>query len=211
MTKEWIRRGGVAVMAGGVLWAAGMLAAGPLADDELNRIELFGSLAWQLGVLALLGVMAVTRATGTGRFGRSLLAVATALVLLAMGWTVGALLDPVTAGEGIMVALDAAWPLSMLWLLVVAVAVARVGQWTGRARWAPLIAKLWVVVALLTMAVLPEWPALVVRSVAMAALFGWLGWVIVSDIAPGKAVADNPRRPLPGPSLSSEVRRERSV
>lgn len=96
-----------------------------------------------------------------------------------MGWTVGALLGPVTADKGIMVALDTAWPLSMLWLLVVAVAVARVRQWTGRARWAPLIAKLWVVV---------------VRSVAMAALFGWLGWVIVSDIASGEAVADDTGR-----------------
>jgi len=200
MTKQRIRWGGMAVAAGGTLWGAAMLAAGPLADDELDRIELTGSLAWQLGVLALLAVMHATRATGTGRFGRSLLAVATALVLLAMGWTVGALVDPDAAGEGIMVALDAAWPLSMLWLLVVAIAVARAKQWTGRARWAPLIAKLWFVVAIVTMAVLPEWPALVVRSVAMAALFGWLGWVIVADIAPGKAVAGGTRHGSSSPA-----------
>ena len=57
-----------------------------------------------------------------------------------------------------MLALDAAWPLSMLLLLVVAVAVALTHTWSGRARWAPLISKLYVVVALLSIASCPTGP-----------------------------------------------------
>lgn len=187
MTDATMRRCGEMVIAGGVLWGAGMLIAGPLADDELHRAELAGSLAWQVGILALLAVMAATRATGPGRLGRSLLAVTTALVVLAIVWTVAHVIDPNMVDQGIMLALDAAWPLSMLLLLVVAVAVAVTHTWSGRARWAPLIAKLYVVIALLSLAVLPDWPGLVVRSIAIATLFGWLGWVIVSDIASGRA------------------------
>lgn len=190
MTREAIRRCGAAVMAGGAIWGAGMLLAGPLGDEELHRAELIGSFGWQLGILALLAVMAATRATGSGRLGRSLLAVETALVMLAMVWTVAHVFDPDMVDSGIMVALDAAWPLSMLVLLVVAVAVAVVHRWTGRARWAPLVAKLYVVVALITLAVMPEWPGLIVRSVVLTTLFGWLGWVIVTDIASGRSVRD---------------------
>lgn len=188
MTREAIRRCGAMVMAGGAVWGIGMLLAGPLGDDELHRAELIGSFGWQLGILALLAVMAATRATGSGRFGRSLLAVETALVVLAMVWTVAHVFDPDMVDSGIMVALDAAWPLSMLLLLVVAVAVAVAHRWTGRARWAPLLTKLYVVVALLTLAVMPEWPGLIVRSVVLTTLFGWLGWVIVTDIASGRSV-----------------------
>ncbi len=190
MTRETIRRCGAVVMAGGAIWGVGMLLAGPLEDDELHRAELIGSFGWQLGILALLAVMAATRATGSGRFGRSLLAVETALVVLAMVWTVAHVFDPDMVDSGIMVALDAAWPLSMLVLLVVAVAVAVTHRWTGRARWAPLVAKLYVVVALLTLAVMPEWPGLIVRTVVLTALFGWLGLVIVTDIASGRSVRD---------------------
>lgn len=128
MTGERIRLSGFMVMAGGVLWGAGMLAAGPLDEFELNRIELAGSLLWQVGVLALLAVMATTRATGTGRLGRSLLAVTTTLVLLAMAWTVGALVDPELDNSGIWAALDAAWPLGMLFLFFVAIS-----QWCSHA------------------------------------------------------------------------------
>lgn len=191
MTSETIRRCGGMVIAGAIAWAGGMLWAGPLADDELDRWELSGSLAWQIGILALLAVMAATRATGSGRFGRSLLAVGTTLVVLAMVWTVAHVVDPEMVDSGIMVALDAAWPLSMLVILVIAVVVAVVHRWTGRARWAPLISKLYVVAALVTLAVMPEWPGLVVRSLALATLFGWLGWVIVTDVASGRAVRDD--------------------
>ena len=190
MTRETIRRCGAVVMASGAIWGVGMLLAGPLEDDELHRAELIGSFGWQLGILALLAVMAATRATGSGRFGRSLLAVETALVVLAMVWTVAHVFDPNMVDSGIMIALDAAWPLSMLVLLVVAVAVAVVHRWTGRARWAPLVAKLYVVVALLTLAVMPEWPGLIVRTVVLTTLFGWLGLVIVTDIASGRSVRD---------------------
>lgn len=207
MTNDAIRRCGTVVMASGAIWAAGMLWAGPLGDDELHRAELVGSFGWQVGILALLAVMAATSATGTGRLGRSLLAVETALVLLAMVWTVAHVIDPDMVDSGIMVALDAAWPLSMLVLLVVAVTVAVAHRWTGRARWAPLIAKLYVVVALLTLAVMPEWPGLMVRSTVLATVFGWLGWVIITDIASDRAVrvtAADQAVPDPAVSLSTQ-------
>lgn len=188
MNGDAIKTCGGLVIAGGVVWGAGMLWAGPLADDELARPELVGSLVWQIGILALLAVMAATRATGSGRFARSMLIVAAALVLLASGWTVAHIVDPDMVDAGTMLALDIAWPLSMLWLLVVAIVVAAVNQWTGRARWAPLIAKVYAAVAIVALVILPQTPALLVQSVAVAGFYGWLGWVIRTDVASGRAL-----------------------
>ncbi|HEX2063794.1 MAG TPA: hypothetical protein VHE80_05175, partial [Acidimicrobiales bacterium] len=53
--------------------------------------------------------------------------VQSALVALAAGWTIThvAAKNPSMADEGILAAMDSAWPLSMLWFLVVGITVAR--------------------------------------------------------------------------------------
>ena len=178
MRASMNRRYGAALAAGSAAWAVCALIAGPIKDGDNSRLELAGSFAFQLGLLCLIAALWQTNATGTSRWGRAVLSVQTVLVLLAVGWTVPHLFEPNMNDEGIIVALDAAWPLSMLWLIVVGATVARAQRWPGALRWAPLLASLWFAVTILASAA-GEWPALVVSSLWLTATYGALGLMLM--------------------------------
>jgi len=178
MTPSSTQRCGAALAAGSIAWAVCALIAGPIADGDNSRLELAGSFAFQLGILSLIAALWITRATGPGRWGRAVLSVQLVLVLLAIGWTLPHLAEPNMNDEGIIVALDAAWPLSMLWLIVVGGTVARARRWPSRIRWLPLIASLWFPVTVLASAA-GEWPALVVSSLWLIATYATLGVLLM--------------------------------
>jgi cytochrome bd-type quinol oxidase subunit 2 len=178
MRTSITRRCGAALVAGSVAWAACALIAGPIADGANSRLELAGSLAFQLALLCLIAALWVTEATGIGRWGRAALSVQLVLVLLAIGWTMPHIFDPNMADEGMIVALDTAWPLSMLWLVVLGITVARARRWVGTLRWATLVASLWFPVAILATAA-GEWPGLVVSSLWLVAGYGVLGALLM--------------------------------
>jgi len=174
-----IRRCGYAVVIGATAWAVSAVIAGPLEDDQLSRLELSGSLAFQIGVACLIWVLWVTRATA-GRLGRAVLVVQTALLSLATGWTVTHVTarNPSMTDEGILTALDSAWPLSMLWLLVVGATVSRARRWPGPLRRALLIAGLWFPVALLGY-VAGDWVGIGVSAVWLVMTYGAVGSLLV--------------------------------
>lgn len=178
MRTSMTRECGAALAAGSVAWAVCALIAGPIDDGANSRLELTGSFAFQLGILGLIAALWSTHGTGTGRWSRAVLSVQTVLVLLAVGWTVPHLFEPNMNDEGIIVALDAAWPLSMLWLIVVGATVARARRWPGSMRWAPLAASLWFPVSILA-SVAGEWPSLAVSSLWLIATYGALGVVLM--------------------------------
>lgn len=190
MRNSTLRWTSLGIAAGPIAWAACALAAGPLADDELNRLELAGSLAFQIGVLCLVGVLWATEATGRGRWGRAVLAVQTVLVLLAMAWTVPHVVDPEMVDRGVVVALDAAWPLSILWLIVQGIAVVRARRWPGRLRWMPLVASLWAPVSILAF-LAGDWPGLVISNLWLAITYGVLGSLVTAHIADGSIASDS--------------------
>ncbi|HEV2777266.1 MAG TPA: hypothetical protein VGV90_16885 [Solirubrobacteraceae bacterium] len=174
MTTSTTQKCGAALAVGATAWAVCALLAGPIDEGDNSRLELAGSFAFQLGILGLIAALWLTDATGTGRWGRAVLSVQTVLVLLAIGWTVPHLVEPNMNDEGIIVALDAAWPLSMLWLIVVGATVARARQWPGNLRWAPLVASLWFPVAILASAA-GEWSAIVISSLWLIGTYAALG------------------------------------
>ncbi len=190
MRSTTTRRCGAALAAGSIAWAVCALIAGPIAEGANSRLELTGSFAFQLGILGLILALAVTSATGDGRWGHAVLNVQTVLVLLAIGWTVPHLFEPNMNDEGIIVALDAAWPLSMLWLIVVGATVARAHRWPGSMRWAPLVASLWFPVTILASAA-GEWANLVVSSLWLTATYAALGVLLMRrpSIACGSSTA----------------------
>ena len=198
MRKSTLRWTSVGIAAGAIVWAVCSLAAGPLADDELNRLELAGSLAFQMGLLCLVGVMWATEATGRSRWGRAVLAVQTVLVLLAMGWTVPHIADPEMVDRGFVVALDAAWPLSILWLIIQGIAVGRARSWPDRVRWMPLVASLWAPVSILAFFA-GDWPGLVISNLWLAVTYGVLGTLVMAHLGDGSIA------PVP-PSSRSTVR-----
>lgn len=178
-TVSLVRRCGVAVAVGAAAWAVASLAAGPIEEGANSRLELAGSFAFQVGVLGLVAALWTTDGTGRGRWGGAVLAIQTVLVLLAVGWTVPHVFEPDMASEGIMAALDAAWPLSMLWLLVQGATVARARRWSGALRWLPLAGGLWFPAAIAGLAA-GEWPGLVVSNVWLVATYVPLGLLLVA-------------------------------
>lgn len=174
MSTSLIRWSGAAVAGGAAAWAVAGLIAGPIEEGANSRVELAGSFLFQIGALCLVAALGMTGATGTGRWGRAVLAVQAVLLVLAMGWTVPHLFEPNRTSDGILAALDAAWPLSMLWLIVQGTTVARARCWPGGLRWAPLIASLWFPVAILSSAA-GEWPGLVISSLWLVGTYVPLG------------------------------------
>lgn len=196
MKTSWLRWCGAAVAAGGAAWAVAGLVAGPIEEGANSRLELAGSFAFQIGVLCLVAALWSTDATGTGRWGRAVLGVQAVLLVLALGWTVPHLFEPNMTSDGIMAALDAAWPLSMLWLIVQGATVARARRWPGSLRWLPLVASLWFPVTILGLAA-GEWPGLVVSSLWLLVTYVPLG-VLLAARADTLYAAAPRSAPLPG-------------
>ncbi|TNM68445.1 hypothetical protein FHN55_06435 [Streptomyces sp. NP160] len=140
-TASWVRRRGLVLAAGGLVWAVATLAIGLNEESPvIGRVSEAAGLAFQVGVFALLRVMWATRATGTSRLARGMLAVEHVLLGVA---TVSTVLTTVffTTHPTWLVVVDMFWPLSMLGMLVIAVKVAVVGRWRGALRFVPLWAE----------------------------------------------------------------------
>lgn len=181
MQASTIRTCGAAVFAGALTWAVCYLVAPP-ANGVNTRIEITGGLVFQLGLFAMLLAMRGTDATGTGRWGRAVLAIEAVLLALATAWTIPHVLSPNMTDRGIMVALDAAWPLSMAWLIPLGVTVARARRWPSPARFAPLVASLWLVADLAAMAA-GDTVFTIVHIAWLIGAYGWVGLALIRDVA----------------------------
>ncbi|OLB82795.1 MAG: hypothetical protein AUI14_00015 [Actinobacteria bacterium 13_2_20CM_2_71_6] len=150
MTTAQVRRYGVAVTAGTLVWVGGLLTVGanPATSDGITIGDLTG-LAFQLGLFALLRVQLRTRATS--RVSVAMLYVESVLLALATTWSVLHAAVPAWRDAPWLAVLDACWPLSMLGMFVIGLKVALAGRWRGLARIWPLVAETWVVVTIASM------------------------------------------------------------
>lgn len=173
MNKPTVSSLGALVTLGGILWGLSWILT-PSQQGDNSQVEIWASGVFQLGLLALLAVMWVSRATGTSRTARGLLAAEVVAVLLALAWTVPYLFDANRPTTGILVVLDAFWPLSMAGLIVIGVLVVRAGQWPSPLRYLPLVASLVIPVDIAV-----SWAPGEVRSAVMgvylAVSYGLLG------------------------------------
>lgn len=122
--------------------------------------------------------MWVTAATGTGRVARSILAAEFVALVLAFGWTVPYLFDANRPTTGILVVLDAFWPLSMAGLIVVAALVARAKRWPAPLRYLPLAASLLIPVDI-AVSWTPDEVRNAVMGVYLAATYGATGLLLI--------------------------------
>ncbi|MFC9974686.1 hypothetical protein ACFVH6_27665 [Spirillospora sp. NPDC127200] len=133
------RLSGAALAAGALAWVATMPAAE--SADEMSRIEVAGGLAFQAGLFPVLALVLAARATGD-RKGRAFPVAEMVLLVPAMIWSVLA----VAVGDdqpGWMLVSDVFWPLSMVFMLVLGIAVAVTGRFTGLLRWQFVLCGLW--------------------------------------------------------------------
>ena len=151
-----VRTAGRLVAAGSALWATGLLLFGVDAETGWqSTAEGLSSLAFQLGLVALVAVQLRTGATGTGRLARFFLHVEHVLLGLAITSTLAYSFFPEYSDEAWFMALDAFWPLSMLGMAAIGVRIAIAGRWKGLARVWPLGAESWAPVVIPVSALLP--------------------------------------------------------
>ena len=163
------RREGLLLAGGAAVWAIAIAALG--VDPVASPLPLlaFGvtSGAFQVGLLALLRVFRASDALGAGRVARTALSIEMALVGLAICSTIADAVGVSDLSHPGWQALDAAWPLSMLGMLLLGIRVAIAGRWRGPHRAWPLVAESWAPVVIPVVAVLGPGPG---RWVAAAHL-----------------------------------------
>jgi|SRR5690349_1299814 len=148
ISQRQVRRLGFALTAGTLAWATSIFAVGTNATtDAAQRFGDLTGLMFQLGVFALLTIQLRTSATGVSRKARAMIRVEFVLLFLASVWSLlHGVLPAANKDMGLVMALDAFWPLSMLGMFVIAVKLAFAGRWKGALRFWPLVAESWAVV-----------------------------------------------------------------
>lgn len=177
MNTRTIQTLGALTALGGVLWGVSWIVS-PSRTGENSQVEIWASGVFQLGLFALLAVMWVSAATGTGRVARSILAAEVVALVLAIAWTVPYLFDANRPTTGVLVVLDAFWPLSMVGLIVVGAMVARAARWPVPLRYLPLAASLLIPVDIAVMWA-PEAVRNAVMGVYLAVTYGLTGLAMI--------------------------------
>ena len=173
-TVQWL---GALVALGGVLWGLSWIVS-PSENDVNSQVEIWASGVFQLGLLALLAVMWFSQATGTSRVARGFLAAEVVALILAIAWTVPYLFDANRPTTGVLVVLDAFWPLSMVGLIVIGVLVARAARWPSPLRYLPLVASLLIPVDI-AVAWTPDEVRNAVMGAYLAVSYGLLGLALI--------------------------------
>ena len=124
------------------------------------------------------------RATGTGKWGRAVLLLQ--LVGLVLAFMFGLLEATGLLGRESMVSnvTDAAWPLSMLWMIVVGVTVIVAKRLSGWQRFVPLLCPLWLPMAIILSIAFGDTVGGIVGFGYAAVLWALLGHVVVRSDSP---------------------------
>ena len=144
-----IRRLGLGLTTGTLIWAASIFAFSTVTDGAKERIGDLTGLAFQLGLFCLLAVQYRTRATGLSRPAVAMLRVEAVVLALASIWSgLHGILPENLQNAGWLMVLDICWPLSMVGMMVIGIKLAVTGRWRGLLRWWPLVAESWVFVTI---------------------------------------------------------------
>ncbi|MCD0449719.1 hypothetical protein LO762_11035 [Actinocorallia sp. API 0066] len=175
-----VRLVGVVLAGGAVGWGVALLSVGGGQDLTIHAVDMLTSSVYLVGLVGLCVVVALAGAAGAGR-GRWLAWAPMALLpfgvvtnTVALGYTSYADVP------GWMKILDLSWPLSQLAVLVMAVAIARVGRWRGPLRWLPLGGALWLVSVMAVRSFAPPMAAAWFFLVWMTATYGALGALLAA-------------------------------
>jgi len=129
--------------------APAMLAEEFLRQGQENAVVTgIAGMVFMAGWICSNAGMRRMRAAGTGKWGRAVLLVQ--LVGLVLAFMFGFFEASGLLGRESIVfnVTNAAWPLSMLWMLVVGIAVIRARRLSGWQRFVPLLCPLWLLIAI---------------------------------------------------------------
>lgn len=146
-----VRVAGGLLALGSLAWALTLFAVGAASSTPLGAmIGDLGGLAFQLSLLGLLHVQSRTLATGPKRFWKVAFIVERVLLGIAITWSV---LHAFAPALPFLPILDLFWPLSMVGMFVIGVAILVKGRWKGALRIWPMIAESWAVVCVPALAI----------------------------------------------------------
>ncbi len=119
------------------------------------------------------------RATGTSKWGRAVLLIQ--LVALVLAFMFGFFEATGLLGRESIVfnVTDAAWPFSMLWMIVVGITVVLAKGFSGRQRFVPLLCPLWLPVSIVVSIAFGDTVGNIVGFGVAAVLWALLGYVVV--------------------------------
>jgi hypothetical protein len=138
-----------------ILGTIAMICAPALLVEELLRqgqenalITGIASMVFMAGWLCSNAGMQHMRAAGTGKWGRAVLQIQLAGLVLAFMFGFFEATGLLGRSSIIFNITDAAWPLSMLWMLVVGITVIRANRLSGWQRFVPLLCPFWLLIAI---------------------------------------------------------------
>ena len=156
--------------------------------EEKPLVIGLASMVFMAGWICSNTVMRRTQAAGIGRWGRAVLLVQLVGLVLAFLFGIFEATGPIGDDNVVFVATDLAWPLSMLWMLVVGITVVVAKRMSGWWRFVPLLCGIWLPLGIPLQAVLGEQTGSIMFGVS--AVF----WVLL-----GYAVRGGSGRTAPAP------------
>lgn len=138
------------------------------------------------------------RATGTDKWSRAVLLVQLVGLVLAFMFGLFEATGLLDRESIIFNITDAAWPLSMLWMIVVGVTVIVTKRLSGWQRFVPLLCPLWLPIAITLSIAFGDTVGGIVGFGYAAVLWGLLGYVVVRS--------DSPQHQLLNPPFSRTVK-----
>ena len=168
-----------------VLGTIAMVCAPAMLVDELLRfgeanalITGIASMVFMAGWICSNIGMQRMRATGAGIWGRAVLLVQLVGLILAFLFGFIEATGLLDENSIIFAVTDAAWPLSMLWMLVVGLSTLVAKRISGWQRFVPLLCPLWLPIAIIGGQALGEMGAVIGVGYS-AVLWGLLGYIVL--------------------------------
>lgn len=144
-------------------------------DQVVALLEIGYTTAWLCSIVGLY----LTQATGKGKVGKALLGIQFISVLIACLWSASHLVVPNPDTNSILyIATDLFWPLSHVFMIVVGIATLAAKNWTGWARFTPLLCGLALPFAIISSILLGETALGIVFGLWTTTAFASLGYAV---------------------------------
>jgi hypothetical protein len=164
-----------------MICAPAMLVGQLLQEGQEDAlISGIASMVFMAGWICSNTAMRRRRATGTGKWGRGVLVVQLVGLVLAFLFGLFEATGVLDRESTIFNITDVAWPLSMLWIVVVGVTVIVAKRLSGWRRFVPLLCPCWLPIVLVTSVVLGDMLGGLIGFGIAAVLWMLLGYVVSS-------------------------------
>jgi hypothetical protein len=182
--------GTIAMICSPALFIEGVLTFNQETPDPV--IVGIASFFFMAGWICTNLAMQQMQSAGTGNGGRWILRVQLVGLVLAMLFGLIEATALLPDDNPIFIATDMAWPLSMVFMIVVGIAVIRAKRWSGWQRFAPILCAAWLPIAILIGLGASSNPAM--ETVSGLVGFGWTAvfWFLLALVVRSNATLATP-------------------